>query len=318
MTNIQNQQIDLPQQLEALRSELLDAQEKLKTAETEIQAGQGQIKTIEELINKRTQIVEDYSEAYPRLEAQQSEYNEAYENEKKCLDNILNREGREKVCCIVKKELGDIEKLEAEIKSGKETLNGSCTKENLAKCIETHEECWCDDGKLKALDKEKLVLEEKKKIYELWTDPIKSIEARHKILGNLKKEIDKEHTEGHHAYAYYLLNTKSEASFCHHLNDVPQVIKPDELKTQLKKAWNDYMKADECFNDINAEVKSCEKQLETRQAQLEEDKKNLEGTIQRRLNNYIDDECVIPPDCVEKEPDPYKKNNYGNDKINPT
>ena len=288
---------ELDEQLECLRSKLLGSQANLKEAETDINAGEEQIKSIEILIRQFNKIVEDYREAYPGLRTRQDNFDQVGRDEKKCLENILNEEEQKKVCCIVNivsKERHDITKLENKIQGFFDALNGNCTKD---KC----KDCECDDGKRKELSEKQKALDEAKENYQLWIDPIKSIESRFKMLEAIKKEIDKEHTEGNHAYAYYLL-TDSKASFYYYLNKIPRVVEPECLEKELKAAWNNYLQADKSFNTVDSEVKSLEMQKETSQAQLVEDEKSLETTIKRRLTNIADEDCTeeeIPKDTTE-------------------
>ncbi len=260
------------EQLECLRSNLLTAQEQLKTVETGIKANEEQIKTIEALISKRNQIADDYREAYTGLQTRQNDFEQAGKDEKKCLENILNEKEQKKLRCIVNKERKDIINLENEIQTDINGLDGVCT-----------------NGARKDLDVQNKALDEAKKKYELWIDPIKSIESRFKILETIKKEIDKEHTAGNHTYAYYLLDV-SDDSFYKHLNEIPVVVEPENLDDKLKAAWDNYRRTDNCFNAVVSKVKSLEKRLEINQAQLTEDKKNLEATIKRRLMNFANEE----------------------------
>ncbi len=331
MTSDQNQQKNLDQQLEDLRSGLLNAQDKLKKAETGIKAGEEQIKTIEVLINKFNQIVEDYRDAYPDLLARQREFEQAYHDEKKCLENILcgDKDGLKKVSCIVHKERTDITKLERTIQDFNDKLDGDYSEE---KCKDKYpdtykEKCEWDDGLRKELDIKKNNMEMVKKKYGLWIDPVKAIESKFKNLEAIKKEIDKEHTAGNHAYAYYLLLV-SDKSFCRYmffppyldkipfsnklykvrcedkseempncresdeslLHQIPYVIDPEVFEEELKNVWYEYFQADECYNDKVGELQSIERKLETAKAQLAEDQKNLEVVIKRRLTNLADED----------------------------
>lgn len=279
--------VELDDQLDCLRDNLLNAQRTLKTADSNISASEKQIVAIEALITKRDQVIKDYEIAYPSLDTKQKDFEAFYNDEKKCLENLLTLNGITNVTNIQREVRDNVNNLQSKIDCEKNGLDGDATT-----------------GKRHTLDSYKKELEDAKRDYDLWTDPVKSIESRFKLLENSKKEIDKEHSAGNYAYAYYLLvdfprpqcPDKKELkelvkhnSFQSHLNGVPKVELPKDINNKLMCAWKEYQQADKKLNDITGKVKGAEKVIETNQKQLVEDVKNLEATIKRQLNSLKDD-----------------------------
>lgn len=256
------------EQLDCLRRNLLQAQGILNTTESNISASEKQITAIESLISKRDQIIKDYSLAQPGLDTKQKEFKTIYEDEKSCLEQLLTADGIKKIEAIKKTMHDKVANLTESIEDDKTSLDGDL-----------------NNSKRKELEVKKQALEKAKKSYDLWVDPVKSIESRFKSLERIKKEIDKEHSAGNYRYAYYLLELIKEDSFKFYLESIPKVIEPDKIEEKLKKAWKYFQEADEAFNNAAGEVKSLEKRIETNKRQLIEDEKNIESTIRRLLSS---------------------------------
>lgn len=293
-------------QLDCLRRNLLKAQETLNTTESDISASEKQITAIESLISKRDQIIKDYSLAQPGLDTKQKEFKTIYEDEKSCLEQLLTADGIKKIEAIKKTMHDKVANLKESIEDDKTSLDGDS-----------------DNSKRKELEVKKQALEKAKKSYDLWVDPVKSIESRFKSLERIKKEIDKEHSAGNYRYAYYLIELLEKGSFKYYLEDFPGVVEPDELEKELKDAWKAFQNADEAFNNAAGEVKSLEKRIEINRKQLIEDEKNLETTIKRLLDSEIEDGgsgnggSICGGSSSGSMPDSSGKKQYGNTSADP-
>ena len=251
--------IRLDKQLKDLREELLKWQTKFQEATSEIEEREAQIAQLSTFIADFDQIVENYEGALPDLRARQEEYEKYYQNQKSCLKNILGESCWEKVCKKAEKYINDISEKEKEIE---------CDVESLEEAQNERTKSAKDLANAKAK-------------FEQWKTPVKSIESRFKTLDQLKKEIGTEHKQNNNTIAFYLLTCKDK--FCAQVNGAPKVLSLDEFKDKIKQTWKCYSEADSDFNEKDAAVKGLEKTLETKRAQLEEDRKNLESTIRRKL-----------------------------------
>jgi chromosome segregation ATPase len=299
------QQKTLDEQLDDLRRELITSQGNLQQAQIDIKAQEDGIKLIGSLINEFDQIVDDYRKSYPELMAKYEEYDAFYNNEKKCLENILTqpafeygdtskKTGVDKVTCIVGKEREDINKLKQDIETKTANLEGGPDK----------------NAKRQQLVCKQKSLEKAKKVYELWKDPVKSVKSRFSELDKFKKEIDKEHAAANYPFAFYLLKYKfrkilqsdlnqvldDDASDNGKQNKLPLVVEPGNLGGALQGAWRRYRDAVDELNQSEGQVKKLEKELETLKGQFAEDQKNLESTLQRRLTNLVAETCLESTD----------------------
>jgi hypothetical protein len=254
-----NEIMPLDDQLKCLREQLLEWQSTYQKADSKIKEREAQIEALGSFIGEFDKIVSEYKEKQPELEKKQAMYKDSCEKLTKCLESVLGEECYKKVCeivCAIKKELTD---LGAAIDADKNSLVE-------AKKQKEEAEKNKDDAK---------------NAFDLLKSPIKSIEARFKLLDPLLKEIELE-KNANPTIAYYLLKCKEK--YCDQVeNGKPEVYKPDVFKDKLQEAWKKYRSADSVFNEKDTQVKSLEKTLETKGKQLDAEKKDLETKIRRKL-----------------------------------
>lgn len=168
-------------EIKKLQAELLTEQQNYKTAEVEIQEHEAQIKALGDLKDTLDTIVTTYRQKYQELKDKQDGYDKFCDEERECLETVLA--SASEVCPLVaaiKKETAD---LDAGIKADEDALGQAQTERDNTAAARA-------DAQTK---------------FEAWKKLIASIEARLKVLEQLKKDICKEHEARNHAFAYYLL-----------------------------------------------------------------------------------------------------------------
>ncbi|SUS04680.1 hypothetical protein DF3PB_140013 [uncultured Defluviicoccus sp.] len=249
---------ELERQLEELRQKLLDSQGELQTTQGKIKEHQDQIKDLEALIPQFGPILDGYRTRYEELKKKQEKYDKYCHDERGCLEQILGPIAQ-KVHEILNKIHEDIARLKKEI-------------------AEMEKQC----NQLKAeRDTAKAEMDAAKSKLDLWRTPAASIDARHKQLDDIKKLLDAERQQHNYAMAYYFLIGKQK--YCDKVDDPPQVLTLDQLCEKLKSTWSKYQEAHAIYNTKDGEVNRCETQLATKKSQLEQDQKNLEANIRRKL-----------------------------------
>lgn len=251
----------LEEQLKELRNNLEAAQRQLKTAGIDIAQYEWQIDAISKLATDLEQTVDDYRPEYAGLLAAEKACRDFFENEGKCLREILGDDVAGEVPAIVQRIRDAVDELEDEIDRDEAALADKKTK---------REQALAKRDRLKAE-------------FESLKKPAASIKERLNELETLKGAIKKAHDDAEYKIAYWLL-TEAEKRLEVLLDGEPKLlIPPDELRKALKTAWYAYRDATGAFEACDGEVQEAEKALETKKAELTDMKKNLDASIRSEL-----------------------------------
>lgn len=249
----------LEEQLAELRKDLKDAQQTLKEAGFDIAQHEWRIDALSKLIADLEQTVTDYRPKYPGLKAAQKAHRDYYDDERKCLKEILGDD------CVTK-----VDAKVAELRAVVKTLSDDIAKDEktLADTKKKRETALRDRDPLKAA-------------FESLMKPAASINERLKELDAFKGEIRKAHDDGEYAIAYWLLTDCEK--FEGRLDGELKLIDPDKLRAALKAAWEDYRDATKAFAKLDDEVQELEKAIEAKKTDLTKLEKNLDATIRLEL-----------------------------------